>query len=248
MGIVHLSRGRLEPASTHLRSEVAIVCGIARRTLGADHPVPWETFALDHDSIRDRISRVIPGFADFNTRVRQLGGFALPHPPRDSRTFPTATGKARFTLNPLTAVTVPEGRLLLQTIRSHDQYNTTIYGFDDRYRNLRDRRVVLVHPTDLAALGLEDGERVDIVSEHDGVARLAAGFTAVAYPTAPGCCAAYFPEANVLVPLDSTAEISNTPTSKSVVVRIQSAKSVDPVDLTGARSSVGHTPAQEGTS
>jgi len=185
--------------------------------------VPWEDFARDYDLIRDRIERVIPGFANYNERARRPGGFLLPHAPRDSRRFPTATGKANFTVNRMTPLTVPEGRLLLQTLRSHDQYNTTVYGLDDRYRGVRGgRRVVLVNPEDAQRLGLADGSYTDIVSEWpDGVERRAAHYLVVYYPTAPGCAAAYYPETNVLVPLDSTAEGSNTPTSKSIVVRFE---------------------------
>lgn len=226
MGMVHLSRGRLAPASDALLSEVAIICRIADAALADDHPpVPWADFEADYDRIRDRIARVIPGFEDFNTRVRTPGGFALPHPPRDERRFPTRTGLANFTVNQLDVLRVPPGRLLLQTIRSHDQYNTTIYGLDDRYRGIHQgRRVLFVHPDDLAAQGLAEGEPVDIVSEFsDGVERRAPAFRTVAYPTPRGCCAAYFPETNVLVPLDSTADISNTPTSKSIVVRLEAA-------------------------
>jgi molybdopterin-dependent oxidoreductase alpha subunit len=223
MSAVHASTGRLHPASPELRSEVAIVCGLAERVLGDRVAVPWRDFTGDYDLIRDRIERVIPGFADFNARVRVPGGFVLPHGPRDERRFPTATGKANFTVNALEVLRVPDGRLILQTVRSHDQYNTTIYGLDDRYRGIKaGRRVVFVHPADLAALGVADGEVVDLVSEwKDGVERRAPEFRVVAYPTAQGCCAAYFPETNVLVPLDSTAEVSNTPTSKSVVVRLE---------------------------
>jgi len=225
MGLVHASRGRLAPASEALLSEVAIVARLARTVLGADHPVPWEELAADYDRIRDRIEGVVPGFGDFNARIRRGSGFALPHAPRDSRTFPTATGKANFTANVFQAPEVPEGRLLLQTVRSHDQYNTTIYGLDDRYRGIRaGRRVVFVHPDDLKALGLEDASMVDLVSEWtDGSERRAPGFRVVAYDTARGCAAAYFPETNVLVPLDSTAEVSNTPTSKAIVVRLEPA-------------------------
>ncbi|WP_240136435.1 FdhF/YdeP family oxidoreductase [Streptomyces sp. MUM 178J] len=229
MGMVHLSRGRLAPASDHLLSEVAIICGMARAALGAREPrVPWDDFAADYDRIRDRIARVIPGFEDFNDRVRRPGGFALPHPPRDERRFTTATGRANFTANPVEFPRVPEGRLLLQTLRSHDQYNTTIYGLDDRYRGIRrGRRVLFVHRDDLAARGLADGDLVDIVSEYeDGVERRAPRFRTVAFPTPRGCCAAYFPETNVLVPLDSTAKTSNTPTSKSIVVRLEPAAGV----------------------
>jgi molybdopterin-dependent oxidoreductase alpha subunit len=225
MGLVHASRGRLAPASEALLSEVAIVARLARTVLGADHPVPWEDLAADYDRIRDRIERVIPGFEDFNTRIRRGSGFALPHAPRDSRTFPTTTGKANFTANDFEAPHIPEGRLLLQTIRSHDQYNTTIYGLDDRYRGIHaGRRVVFVNPDDLKALRIADAAMVDLVSEWtDGSERRAPGFRVVAYDTARGCAAAYFPETNVLVPLDSTAAVSNTPTSKAIVVRLEAA-------------------------
>ncbi|MFF4777859.1 FdhF/YdeP family oxidoreductase [Microtetraspora fusca] len=219
MGMVHASRGRLRPASPHLRSEVDIVCRLARELFGPDDHLPWEEFAADYGAIRDRIARVVPGFRDFNARA--LEGFALPNAPRDERRFPTATGRANFTVNALEVLRVPEGRLLLQTVRSHDQYNTTIYGMDDRYRGVHGgRRVVFVHPDDLAERGLADGDLVDLTSEWPDGERRAEAFRAVAYPTARGCCAAYFPETNVLVPLDSVAETSGTPTSKSVVVRL----------------------------
>ncbi|GAB3167926.1 FdhF/YdeP family oxidoreductase [Myceligenerans halotolerans] len=227
MSVVHSSRGTLRPASDHLRSEPTIVADLARRVLGPDDPAPWEEFAQDYSRIRESIARVVPGFEDFERRVAEPGGFVLPHPPRDAREFPTATGKARFTVNPLEVVRVPEGRLLLQTIRSHDQFNTTIYGQDDRYRGVTGgRRVVFVNPLDLEELGVADGETVDLVSEWpDGRGRVtdrrAAGFRAVAFPTAKGCAAAYYPETNVLVPLDHTAEGSNTPASKSVVIRLE---------------------------
>jgi molybdopterin-dependent oxidoreductase alpha subunit len=223
MGVVHASRGTLEPAGPHLLSEPAIVCRLARRVLGERSRVPWEEFERDYAAIRDRIARVVPGFEDFNARVARPGGFTLPHAPRDERRFPTATGRANFTAAPVEYPKVPEGRLLLQTLRSHDQYNTTIYGLDDRYRGIRNgRRVVLVHPADARALGVADGSYVDLVGEwSDGVERRAPGFRVVHYPTARGCAAAYYPETNVLVPLDATAEVSNTPASKSVVVRLE---------------------------
>ncbi|MEU3250450.1 FdhF/YdeP family oxidoreductase [Streptomyces sp. NPDC006997] len=223
MGMVHASHGRLAPASPHLLSEPAIVCRMARRVLGADSVVPWEEFEKDYATIRDRIARVVPGFDDFNARVARPGGFVLPHAPRDERRFPTATGKANFTAAPVEYPELPEGRLLLQTLRSHDQYNTTIYGLDDRYRGITGgRRVVLVNPEDARALNVADGSYVDLVSEwRDGVERRAPGFRVVHYPTARGCAAAYYPETNVLVPLDSTADTSNTPASKSVVVRLE---------------------------
>ncbi|WP_406295212.1 FdhF/YdeP family oxidoreductase [Embleya sp. NBC_00888] len=223
MSAVHMSRGKLPPASAHLRSEVAIVCGLAERVLGDRVSVPWRDFARDYDLIRDRIERVIPGFTDFNRRVREPGGFVLPHGPRDERRFPTTTGKANFSRNDLAVLRVPAGRLILQTVRSHDQYNTTIYGLDDRYRGIKQgRRVVFVNPADLAELGIADGSLVDLVGEwQDGTERRAPSFKVVSYDTAAGCCAAYFPETNVLVPLDSTADESNTPTSKSIVIRLE---------------------------
>ncbi|MEU6733012.1 FdhF/YdeP family oxidoreductase [Streptomyces physcomitrii] len=223
MGIVHASRGGLKPASSTLLSEPAIVCRLARRVLGEASRTPWEEFEGDYARVRDRISRVVPGFEDFDARVREPGGFTLPHAPRDERRFPTATGKANFTSAPVTWPRVPEGRLLLQTLRSHDQYNTTIYGLDDRYRGIRNgRRVVLVHPEDARALGLADGCYADLVSEwEDGTERRADGFRVVHYPTARGCAAAYYPETNVLVPLGATADTSNTPASKSVIVRLE---------------------------
>ncbi|MFD7261774.1 FdhF/YdeP family oxidoreductase [Streptomyces sp. NPDC059874] len=225
MGLVHSSRGNLAPASPHLLSEPAIVARMARAVLGETSKTPWEEFERDYATIRDRISRVVPGFQDFNTRIARPGGFRLPHAPRDERRFPTKTGKANFTAAPVEYPRVPEGRLLLQTLRSHDQYNTTIYGLDDRYRGITGgRRVVMVNPEDAAELGLADGSYTDLVSEwKDGVERRAPGFRVVHYPTARGCAAAYYPETNVLVPLDSTADTSNTPASKSVVIRFEPA-------------------------
>jgi molybdopterin-dependent oxidoreductase alpha subunit len=223
MSCVHTSRGRLRPAGDDLLSEVAIIVRLARALLGAGHAVPWQEFERDYDLIRDRIARVVPGCANYNERVREPDGFVLPHPPRDSREFTgTATGKAHFTASELEFPQVPAGRLLLQTLRSHDQYNTTIYGLSDRYRGIEDaRRVVLAHAEDLAVLGFADGDLVDLVSEWEGSERRAERFRVVAYPTARGCAAAYFPEANALVPLDSVARKSNTPVSKAVVVRLE---------------------------
>ncbi|MCW2502677.1 MAG: hypothetical protein JWO79_961 [Actinomycetia bacterium] len=223
MSNVHASRGRLTPASDHLLSEVAIVSRLARAVLGDSPGIEWAAFERDYRTIRDRISRVIPGFDSYEQRIAEPGGFTLPHPPRDSRSFPTATGRANFTVNDLRVLRIPRGRLILQTLRSHDQYNTTIYGLDDRYRGIKGgRRIVFVSPGDLAILGIADGATVDLVSEwEDGSERRAPGFRVVSYPTASRCAAAYFPEANALVPLDSTAEGSNTPTSKSVIIRLE---------------------------
>jgi formate dehydrogenase major subunit len=229
MSVVHRSRGRLTPASEHLLSEVAILSRLARTLLGPDHPIRWEDFEHDYDVIRDHIAAVVPGCTDYNTKVREPNGFVLPHPPRDSRSFPTKTGKANLTVNELWFPTVPPGRLLLQSMRSHDQYNTTIYGLDDRYRGIKNgRRVVFVNPSDITAAGLTDGDMVDLISEWTETSgsvteRRAKAFRLVSYPTARGCAATYFPEANPLVPLNSVAETSNTPTSKSIVIRLERA-------------------------
>ncbi|WP_309076294.1 FdhF/YdeP family oxidoreductase [Paenarthrobacter sp.] len=222
---VHRSVGPLEPIAPNVLSEVAIVSRMAHSVLGDKVPVDWAGLGRNYDAIRDHISRVVPGFEDFNARIREKDGFVLPHGPRDSRTFPTATGKAMFSVNELETITIPKGRLLLQTIRSHDQFNTTTYAMNDRYRGIKKgRMVLLVNPSDLAGLGFEDGAYVDVHSEaDDGVDRVLSQLRLVAYPSARGCAAAYYPEANVLVPLDSTAEESNTPASKSVIIRLEPA-------------------------
>jgi len=223
MGMVHLSKGRLAPAGKQVRSEIAIITGLAEALLPEDQ-IDWAGLREDYDRIRDHIARVVPGFEDFNARVHQRDGFALPHPPRDRREFPTATGKARFTVSPLEPLVVPPGHLLLQTIRSHDQFNTTIYGLDDRYRGIKaGRRVVFVNPDDLTELGVEDGDLVDLVSVWSDGERRAEKFRVVGYQTARGCAAAYFPETNVLVPLEAVAKVSNTPASKSVLIRLEPA-------------------------
>ncbi|MGW4366829.1 FdhF/YdeP family oxidoreductase [Nocardia takedensis] len=223
MSMVHLSTGRLDPVSDQLRSEVAIVCELAAELFGPDHSVPWSRYRDDYDKIRDAISRVVPGCADYNTRVRERNGFVLPHPPRDAREFRTATGRANFALNDLEWLPVPPGRLILQSLRSHDQYNTTIYGLDDRYRGVRGgRRVILMNPADIAEFGYADGDLVDLISEWtDDAHRRVTGFRVVAYPTPRGNAAAYYPETNPLVPLDHVAARSNTPVSKAVTIRLE---------------------------
>ncbi|MCX5457241.1 FdhF/YdeP family oxidoreductase [Streptomyces sp. FT1] len=222
MSEVHASRGRLAPASPHLLSEVAIISRLARLTLGDEPAIPWEEFERDYGTIRDRISRVVPGFEEFNARVDRPGGFTLPNPVNEG-VYPTPSGKAVFTRNEFTMLRAPEGHLILQTLRSHDQWNTVPYAMNDRYRGIHNaRRVVLVNPADLAALGLADRDLVDLVGVwEDGRERRAPAFRVVSYPTSPGSAAAYYPETNVLVPLDSVADISNCPTSKGVVVRLE---------------------------
>ncbi|MGZ4475094.1 MAG: FdhF/YdeP family oxidoreductase, partial [Nocardioides sp.] len=227
MSMVHSSRGRLIPGSPHLKSEVQIICGIADALWGSTPELDWKTLSTDYATIRKHIEHVVPGFHAFEERVKHPGGFQLPNGARDSLSFETETGKARITANPLETLEVPAGHLLLQTLRSHDQFNTTIYGYDDRYRGIKQgRNVVFVNPEDITALGLADGQRVDLVSvTDDGRERRLSGLRVVSYPTTAGCAATYYPEANVLVPLDSVASESNTPTSKSIVVRLEPASS-----------------------
>lgn len=235
MSRVKPSRGRIAPASEGLRSEPWIVATLAKATLG-EADIPWGTFASDYDAVRARIARVVTGFESYGSRVRDRRGrasrtFTLPNPPRDARRFSTPSGRAEFTINPVEPIQVPAGHLLLQTLRSHDQFNTTVYGLDDRYRGITGRRdVVFVHPQDAARAGLAAEDRVDVVSvATDGERRLA-GLSVVLYPTAPGCAATYFPEANVLVPLHSVADVSGTPTSKSLVVRLERPNGHRPAD------------------
>ncbi|KAB1655640.1 FdhF/YdeP family oxidoreductase [Pseudoclavibacter chungangensis] len=220
MSVVHSTQGRLRPVSEHLLAEPVIIARMAQATLGDDHPIDWHAMAEDYDVVRDHISRTLPGFEDFNRRVRQRNGFVLPNPPRDTRSFKTEIGKGVFTVSPLEYLDAPEGHLILQTMRSHDQYNTTFYGLDDRYRGIKDaRRVILVHPADLAALGFQDRDLADVISSFDGTERRADRFRLVSYPTARGCAAAYFPEANALVHRGLVARESNTPGYKAMTVR-----------------------------
>lgn len=229
MGAVHASRGRLAPPADDLLSEVAIVARLCAMALtGENAPrADWAALEADYALIRAHISRVVPGFDDYEERIDKGRTLHLPNGPRDERRFATVDGKARFTANALEFPRIPRGRLLLQTLRSHDQYNTTIYGKDDRYRGIHGgRRVVLVNAADIIALGFADGEVVDLVSEWRGAdgalqERRAEAFRLVAYRTPRGNAAAYYPETNVLVPLDSVADVSGTPTSKSVVVRLE---------------------------
>jgi anaerobic selenocysteine-containing dehydrogenase len=220
MSVVHRSEGPLEPASEQLRSEVAIVAGLAEAVLSNGDAVPWGRFASDYDRIRDAIERVVPGFDDYNRRVRAPGGFVLPSGARQRR-FDTPDGRAHFRVHPLPEDGVPTGRLRLTTLRSHDQFNTTIYGHDDRYRGISgDRRVLLLHPGDIAAADLREGQRVDVTSHFRGETRTLRSFRLVAYDLPRGCAAAYFPEANPLVSVDSVADGSHTPTYKSIEISI----------------------------
>ena len=220
MGVINSSRGRLAPASAELRSEVAIVCGIATVVFGVGSRVPWLEMAANYDLIRDRIARVVPGFADYNRRIRE-GVFYLPNAPRDAREWRTPTKRANFTVASIPRRPLAAGEFVMMTIRSHDQFNTTVYGLDDRYRGVfGGRRVVFMHEEDMRAVGLMQGQLVDLTNRFGGVERVARSFMVAPYRIPRGCVATYFPEANVLVPIGSVAAKSNTPTSKYVVVTI----------------------------
>ncbi|WP_413738798.1 FdhF/YdeP family oxidoreductase [Sodalis sp. RH21] len=223
--MVHASEGVNPPISSEQRSETAIVAGIANAVLGGDK-LDWLELAGDYDLIRNHIAATLPGFTDFNRRCEEPGGFYLGNAAAGLR-FNTPGGKARFSAAALPDTLFPQigGQAVpftLQTLRSHDQYNTTIYGMDDRYRGVYGQRdVVFIHPDDLAALGLQDGDRVDIETLwHDGVSRKVSGFKAIGYDIPRGNLAAYYPETNPLVPLSSFGDGTHTPTSKSVPVRL----------------------------
>ena len=221
MGVVQTSRGRLAPASSHLLSEPAIVARLARSTLGSRTTVDWESLIADYDRIRDAIESVVLGFADYNKRVQQPGGFYLPNEARN-REFKTSDGRAQFTVHDLPQHDLQPGQFLMLTMRSHDQFNTTIYGLDDRYRGIRaGRRVVLLNPIDIREAGLSEGQHVDLISHFSDGERTARHFAVVPYNIPRRCAATYFPEANVLVPIGSVADKSNTPASKSVVISLR---------------------------
>ena len=221
MGVVHQSHGVLPPASEQLRSEPAIVAGIAKATLGAKTTVAWQGLVDDYDRIREHIEHVVPGFTQYNTRVREPGGFYLPNGPREG-TFTTPTKRARFTVHAIAEHQLGPRQLLLMTLRSHDQFNTTIYGEDDRYRGIYGgRRVVFLHEADMREQGLIKGQWVDLISHCGSQRRRAERFKVVVYDIPRGCAAAYYPETNVLVPVQDVADGSNQPASKSLVITIE---------------------------
>jgi molybdopterin-dependent oxidoreductase alpha subunit len=220
MGIVNRSEGRASPASEHLRSEPAIVAGIAKATLGDRSTVNWDSLIGNYACIRDSIARVIPGFENFNERIRQ-GCFYLPNATRDQRKFPNVERKAKFTTHRLEIQRLEPGQYWMMTIRSHDQFNTTIYGLDDRYRGIYNgRRVIFMNADDVREAGLQPGQFVDLTSHFQGEKRTALHFQIAPYEIPRGCTATYYPEANPLVHLESVSEISNTPASKSVIISI----------------------------
>lgn len=218
---VQMSKGIFKPASEDLRSEPWIIAQLAKATLGTNTTVDWDKMVANYDNIRDSISRVVDGTENYNERVREPGGFYLKNPPHEGK-FPTKSGKAQFITEPLEKIRLKDGQLLLTTIRSHNQFNTTIYDLSDRYRGIEgERRVVFLNPDDITQRELKTGQVVDLTSHFDDGERHAYRFIVVPYPIPKGCAAAYFPEANPLVPLGSFAEKSQTPTSKSVIISLQ---------------------------
>ena len=221
VSVVSTSEGIFEPASPSLKSEVAIISGLAKATLGARVGVNWDGLVGNYDGIRDHIEHVVPGFERFNERVREPGGFYLPIPPKD-RVFTTPSGRAQFSVTPIRPWDLKHGEFLLMTIRTHDQFNTVVYGMDDRYRGItNDRHVVFINRDDCREAGFSEGQRVNLTSHFAGRERHVHGFSLVGYDIPRGCLAAYFPETNPLVALESVADGSNTPASKSIVVTLQ---------------------------
>jgi len=220
MGIVSSTKGILEPCSKELKSEVSVVCNIAYETLKNRTKIDWLSYADDYNLVRDDIAEVINGFDNYNGKLKQPGGFYLPNGARE-RNFKTTTGKANFSLNKLPGWKLNNNELIMMTIRSHDQFNTTIYGLDDRYRGIfNERRVVLMNREDMIAQNLEEQQIVNLQSVFNGITRTVNNFKVVGYDIPKSCCATYFPEANVLVPIDSFAHTAKTPSSKSIVISI----------------------------
>jgi molybdopterin-dependent oxidoreductase alpha subunit len=220
MGIVHQSKGHLSPASNFLKSEPEIVCLLAKELLPQDS-VKWDDLKMNYDEIREMIAITVPGFENYNEKVRGPGGFSLPNPPRDERRFETANGKANLFVHPMPENKIPEDKFMMMTIRTHDQFNTTVYGLEDRYRGIKlGRRVILMNEEDMKDKGLVQGLQVDLHSHFNGVKRSVERFFVVTYDIPRKCVATYFPEANPLIPIDSYALRSMTPTSKSVLISL----------------------------
>ncbi len=220
MSMVHLSNGRKDPASPHLRSEVAILGGLAQATL-PNSRTPWAKMIANYDLIRDRIAEALDGFEDFNRRVRKPGGFRIRQPARE-RVFTTASGRAEFSIAPLVDVVPEAGRLSLSTMRSHDQFNTSIYSNDDRYRGVKNLRTLLfMNEADMKERGLAEFDRIDITSiARDGSRRSVHGYLAVPYDIPKGSSAGYMPELNVLCPVVDFGAKSRQPVMKNLQVEV----------------------------
>jgi molybdopterin-dependent oxidoreductase alpha subunit len=225
MGVVQMSKGNLEPVSDELLSEPVIICRLAKALLENRSKVSWDVYEQHYDHIRNDIEKVIPGFDNYNERVRHPGGFYLPNTAREGRFNILGSGKAHFSVANISTLSLAADEYVMMTIRSHDQFNTTIYGLDDRYRGIyNERRVILMNEKDIQRAGLQAGDVVDLINEDDGQRRVAHRFIVVAYNIPERNTATYFPETNVLVPLNSVAEKSNTPVSKMVLIKIEKTK------------------------
>ena len=226
MGVVHISKGKVSPISKQLLSEVSIVCRLALKLFASDLEkrdiVDWQGLNSNYDRIRDLIEKSIPGFDRYNERVNKPNGFYLPNPVRDKLEFKTNTGKGNFTVHDIPLHKLQDDQFLMMTVRSHDQYNTTIYGLNDRYRGIfYGRRVVLMNSGDVARMNLKQGDVVNLSSDYNHKVRMAEKFVVVPYDIPRQCIATYFPEANVLVPVELIAKKSHTPVSKSVIVKVE---------------------------
>lgn len=223
MGVIQMSKGNLKPVSEHLMSEPNLISKLALEYFGSESKVNWKKYLEHYDHIRDDISKTIPGFENYNTRVRKLGGFYLPNSSRE-QSFPVPSGRAEFNIANVREFDLKSSEYIMMTIRSHDQFNTTIYGLNDRYRGvINERRVIFMNETDILKAGLKSGEVVDLFNFDNDIERVAHRFIVVPFSIPEKCTATYFPETNVLVPIDSTAAKSNTPTSKSVIIQIRKA-------------------------
>ena len=221
MGVVQMSKGNLKPVSKEFMSETLIVCNLAKAVFGTKTKVDWNLYASNYDYIRDAIEKTIPGFDHYNERVRKPGGFYLPNGSREGK-FNTFSGKANFNVADVAFHKLADDELAMMTVRSHDQFNTTIYGLNDRYRGVKnERRVIFMNKKDIASRGLKAGDIVDLYNFHNGVERVARKFLIIEFSIPEGCTATYFPETNVLVPIDSVADKSNTPTSKYIVLKVR---------------------------
>ena len=220
MGVVQMSKGSLNPISKEMLSEPVIVSRLAKKVFEKNEVAHWEKYLEHYDHIRDDIAKVIPGFENYNQHVRKPGGFYLPNSLRE-KSFNTFTGKAAFTASNIIKQDLADDEYMMMTIRSHDQFNTTIYGLNDRYRGIYNgRRIIFMNENDMMKANLKKKDVVDLYNYHDGIERVARKFIVVPYNIPEKCTATYFPETNVLVPINSTAEKSNTPTSKMVIIKI----------------------------
>ena len=221
MGVVQMSKGNLKPVSKEFMSETLIVCNLAKAVFGTKTKVEWNLYASNYDYVRDAIEKTIPGFDHYNERVRKPGGFYLPNGSREGK-FNTFSGKANFNVADVAFHKLADDELAMMTVRSHDQFNTTIYGLNDRYRGVKnERRVIFMNKKDIASRDLKAGDVVDLYNFHNGVERVARKFLIIEFSIPEGCTATYFPETNVLVPIDSVADKSNTPTSKYIVLKVR---------------------------